>query len=204
MTTNSMANHWWWRPGWREGRSFYTWHLTFRDAPAVHHLADSYRHALGDVPGLDLVPDQWLHLTLQGLGFTDEVADKDRDAVVDAATARLRSSGAFELALHRPEITPEAIRWEAQPAEPVSAVRDAVRAAIGDVWSQVPEKPDGFAPHVTIAYSNSDGPDGPARKALDSVDAAPVLARVRAVELIVLNRDKRMYQWETLARVPLD
>ncbi|WP_254711666.1 2'-5' RNA ligase family protein [Streptomyces sp. TRM64462] len=203
MTTTSMADHWWWRPGWREGRTFYTWHITFRDAPDVHRLADTYRHALRDVPGLDLVPDQWLHLTMQGLGFTDEVPDKDVDTIIDAATAHLADIGAFDLTLHRPEVTPEAIRWEAEPGEPAAAVRNAVRTAIGDVWAQVPERPDGFAPHVTIAYSNSDGPTHPVRKALDTVDAAPATARVHAVELIVLNRDQHMYQWETRARVPI-
>ncbi|MER7109431.1 2'-5' RNA ligase family protein [Streptomyces sp. NPDC000229] len=201
--TISMANHWWWRPGWREGRTFYTWHLTFRDAPDVHRLAATYRHALADVPGLDLVPDQWLHLTMQGLGFTDEVPDEDVNAIVDAATSRLAHSGAFDLTLHRPAITPEAIRWEAQPAEPAAAVRTAIRHAIGDVWRNVPEEPDGFAPHVSIAYSNSKGPAEPVQQALDSVDTVPATARVRAVELIVLGRDRQMYEWDTHTRISL-
>ncbi|MGW8955854.1 2'-5' RNA ligase family protein [Streptomyces sp. NPDC055709] len=177
--------------------------MTFPDADDVHRLAARYRQALADVPGLDLVPDQWLRLTMQGLGFTDEVPDSDVDAIVDAATARLAGIPAFDLSLHRPEITPEAIRWEAQPGQPVATVRAAVRAAIGDVWTDVPEQADGFAPHVSIAYSNSDGPADPVEKALDSVQAAPVVARVREVELIVLNRDQQMYEWQTRARIPL-
>jgi hypothetical protein len=24
-----MADHWWWRPGWRHGRRMYYWHVTF-------------------------------------------------------------------------------------------------------------------------------------------------------------------------------
>lgn len=203
MATTSMADHWWWRPGRREGRTFYTWHITFRDAPDVHRLAAAYRHALRDAPGFDLVPDQWLHLTMQGLGFTDEVPDKDVDAIIDAATTRLGQIGAFDLALHQPEITPEAIRWEAEPGAPAAAVRDAVRAAIADVWNEVPEKPDGFAPHITIAYSNGVAPAEPVRQALDTVDTTPATARISTVELIVLNRDQHMYQWQTRARVPL-
>jgi 2'-5' RNA ligase len=198
-----MADHWWWRPGWSSGRRFYTWHLTFQNASAVHRLAETYRRALAGLPGLDLIPDRWLHLTMQGLGFTDEVAEDDAHAVVDAARRRLATVPAFEITLDRPGITPEAIRWEARPQQPVAAVRDAIRSAIGETWPAVPEPGDGFAAHVSIAYSNATGPVEPIAEALRRVRAQPVTARVEAVELIVLGRDRRMYEWETFAAVPL-
>jgi 2'-5' RNA ligase len=197
-----MANHWWWRPGWAQGRRFYTWHFTFQEAQDVHRLAEAYRRGLADVPGLDLVPDRWLHLTMQGLGFVDEVSENDARAIADAAAARLSTVPAFELTLNRPEVTPEAIRWEAKPGEPPAEVRLAVREAIGEVWETAPERPDGFT-HVSIAYSNSDGPAAPVHEALAAVDAAPATARIAHVELIVLSRDNQMYEWETFARVPL-
>ncbi|RLV08552.1 hypothetical protein CTZ27_07095 [Streptomyces griseocarneus] len=198
-----MANHWWWRPGWREGRRFYTWHFTFQGAAEVHRSAAEYRQALQDVPGLDLVPDRWLHLTMQGLGFVDEVAEEDVRAIVDAASARLRSVPAFELTLHRPEITPEAIRWEAYPAPPPATVRDEIRDAIAEVWDVVPEAPGGFAPHVSIAYSSAEAPAAPVAEALERVRPEPAKVTLDSVELIVLGRDRRMYEWEEHARVPL-
>ncbi|MBY8889305.1 2'-5' RNA ligase family protein [Streptomyces sp. PTM05] len=198
-----MADHWWWRPGWRQGRSFYTFHLTFQHATQVHRIAAAYRRALAAVPGLDLVPDQWLHLTMQGLGFTDEVSDTDLNAIIAAARERLRAVPAFDLTLTRPEITPEAIRWEAQPATPTIAVRDALRQAIGAVWPTVPEVADGFAPHVSIAYSNAAGPAGPIADALDQVHEPPAVTPIDRVDLIVLNRDTRMYQWTTHTSIPL-
>ncbi|WP_269853073.1 2'-5' RNA ligase family protein [Streptomyces sp. RPT161] len=198
-----MANHWWWRPGWKPGRKFYTWHLTFQGAADVHRLAAAYRRCLADVTGLDLVPDQWLHLTMQGLGFTDEVSEKDALAIVDAATVRLAHIPAFDLTLNRPQITPEAIRWDAEPRQGPAAVRSAVRAAIGAVWEDVPENADGFTPHVSIAYSNDDGPAAPIAEALASVNEPTATARIEQVELIVLNRDRRMYEWEPFAHVPL-
>ncbi|MEU4574596.1 2'-5' RNA ligase family protein [Nonomuraea sp. NPDC023979] len=198
-----MADHWWWRPGWALGRRFYTWHLTFENAPEVHRLAQSYRQGLTHVPGLDLVPDPWLHLTMQGLGFVDEVSEEDVQAIVNAARTMLAGIEPFELKLDRPRITPEAIRWEASPSGPVSAVRNAVRKAIATVWSTVPEPARGFAAHVSIAYSNASGPVEPVQAALDAVDEAPALAPVRSAELIVLNRDRRMYEWEPCETVPL-
>jgi hypothetical protein len=84
-TAQSMRDHWWWRPGWRVGRSFYTWHVTFDDQPAVHRLAADYASVLSDLPTLDPIPVRWLHLTMQGIGFTDEVDRADVDAIADAA-----------------------------------------------------------------------------------------------------------------------
>ena len=198
-----MADHWWWRPGWREGREFYTWHVTFQDALDVHRLAEAYRRGLAGVPGLDLIPDRWLHLTMQGLGFTDEVADADLRAIIDAAAVRLRGLPAFGMTLTRPEITPEAIRWEAQPGDAPAAVRSGIRSAIGDVWPEVPEDATGFAAHVSIAYSNATGPTEPVARALAAVDEPPAVARIEHVDLIRLNRNHQMYEWETVAEIPL-
>jgi hypothetical protein len=47
------------------------------------------RARLAGLPGLDLVPGQWLHLTTQGVGFTDEVSDTDLTAITSAARTRL-------------------------------------------------------------------------------------------------------------------
>ncbi|MFJ9842290.1 2'-5' RNA ligase family protein [Kitasatospora sp. NPDC101155] len=202
-TPARMADHWWWRPGWAEGRRFYTWHLTFDGASDLHHLAADYRHALADVPGLDLVPDRWLHLTMQGLGFVDEVDRNDARAIADAAGRHLAKIPAFDLALGPAIVTPEALLLTVAPADPVHAVRSAIRAAIADAWPQVPEAAEGFRPHVSVAYSNSTGPAQPATDALASVSSCPATARVTSAELIVLGRDERMYEWQSFAQVPL-
>jgi 2'-5' RNA ligase len=199
----NMADHWWWRPGWSTGRRFLTWHLTFDGQDEVQRLADSYRTALADVPGLDLVPDRWLHLTMQGLGFVDEVEQDDVDAIVAVSRARLAMVTGFTVSIDRPVVTPEAIRWEAQPGEPVAAVRAAIRAAIGSVWAEVPEKADGFGPHISIAYSNGVGSAAPALAAVAAVPSAPATARISGAELILLGRDKQMYEWAPVASLPL-
>jgi hypothetical protein len=57
MTTGRMADHWWWRPGWRPGRRMYSFHFTFEDQPAVCELATAYQARLADLAGLDLGAD---------------------------------------------------------------------------------------------------------------------------------------------------
>jgi 2'-5' RNA ligase len=203
MTTTqhpSMANHWWWRPGWGVGRRFYTWHLTVGAQPDVQRYAAAYRDALAHLPGLGPIPDQWLHLTMQGLGFADEVDERDVQAIAAAAQSRLSDHPPLELNLTDVIVTPEAVLAPALPADAVTAVRDTIRAAIADIWPSVPEAPDGFHPHVSIAYSNTEAPAEPVYQALSTVNTAPATARITAADLIVIHRDRRMYEWETYAQ----
>lgn len=192
-----MQNHWWWRPGWAVGRRFYTWHLTFERQTEVHRLAARYRETLHEMPGLTPVPDRWLHLTMQGIGFVGEVAESDVQRIVAAAADRLAAVPSFTIELGGDVVLdPEAILLPVQPAEPVATVRDALRAAIGDLLPTVPETADGFRPHVSVAYSATDGPAGSVAQSLATVREPPARARITTAELIVLHRDNRMYEWE--------
>ncbi|MFG2811997.1 2'-5' RNA ligase family protein [Streptomyces sp. NPDC048410] len=203
-SSDTLRNHWWWRPGWSVGRRFYTWHLTWEGQDDVHRLAAEYRDALAPFAGeLTLIPDRWLHLTMQGIGFVGEVAERDVRAVADAASERLAAVPAFDVRVGPHVLAPEAILLPAHPAGPVTEVREAIRGAIGDVLHDVPEKPTGFRPHVSVAYSASDGPAAPVQEALAAREFTPAQARVTSAELIVIHRDNEMYEWETFASVPL-
>lgn len=200
--TSHTTDHWWWRPGWAQGRTFYTWHLTFDGQDAVHKIAAAYRGALAPVQGWDLVPDQWLHLTMQGIGFVDEIEGDDVQAIVIQARERLKCVDPFDLVLTRPVFTPEAIRWDPDSVGPAK-IRDALRESIRSRLVEVPEEAEGFSAHVTIAYSNAVGSAEPALEAIAAVPEMTAAARITHAELIVLNRDHRMYEWETYARIPL-
>ena len=199
-----MVDHWWWRPGWHKGIRFYAFHLTFggTDQADVQRLMGAYRTALAGLPDLDLVPDRWLHLTMQGLGFADRLTDHQVDTVIQAARSALAAIPPFEVRLAAPVITPEAIESFAEPAEPVAAVRNAIRGAIRQVMD-VPEPADGFLPHVSIAYSNGTLPYAIAQAALDNVTAVPATARITHANLIEMHRDNMMYEWENYASIYL-
>src|SRR6266545_4096239 len=112
MTTqDAMRDHWWWRPGWRVGRKMYTWHVTFDGQDSLHELVASYQSALEPLSGLDLIPPRWLHLTMQGVGFIDEVPEDDVRSIVGAARSRCASLAPFELTFGAPKVDPEAIMF---------------------------------------------------------------------------------------------
>src|SRR5207248_8286120 len=146
----NLTKHWYWRPGWQPGRSFYTWHLTFAGQAALHQLVRRVQAAL-DVPGLDLVALDSLHLTMQGVGFTNEVDDVD--AIAAAAAPRCAAVSAFRVSLGPVDPDAEGVGLLVSPWAPIQRVRDAVRDAIGSVRGDVPEPAEGFRPHVTVAYS---------------------------------------------------
>jgi hypothetical protein len=72
------------------------------------------------------------------------------------------------------------------------------------VYPNAPVKELTFNPHVAIAYCNSDVPAAQAIAAverLSSLDAVAV--SVRHVALVLLERHRRAYSWETVTCVPL-
>jgi hypothetical protein len=181
----------------------YTWHVTFGDQPAVRDLAARGRDLLRDVPGLDLIPGPWLHLTTQDVGFSDEVSAGDLAAITAAARARLAAVAPAAVTIGPARVVDEGIVCDAYPTAALSPVRDAVRAAIGEVRERerVPGQA-GWWPHVSLAYASADGPSAPAEAALTGFDEAAVIT-VTEVQLILLGRDEHVYQWKTRATVSL-
>ncbi|GAA1799275.1 2'-5' RNA ligase family protein [Planosporangium flavigriseum] len=200
-----IRRHWYWRPGWGIGTRFYTWHITFDGQPEVTKLAEQYRAVLTGQPMLDIIPTQWLHLTMQGIGFVDQVDRDQVDAIVAAAQERCAVLAPMELTLGAPHVDPESIQIAVEPAEPVRQLRAAIRAAIADVWGpvRVPEPAEPYTPHMSLAYTNADGPAAPLVEALAAVPTLSATATIDSCQLIVLNRDEGMYMWETFATVPL-
>lgn len=199
-----MRDHWWWRPGWRTGRSMYTFHVTFAAQPRLHELVTVYQDALAPLPGLDPIPMQMLHLTMQGIGFTDEVPSQDIAAIAEAALQRLAAQPPVPLVIGPALVDPEAIMLPVHPDAALDPVRAAVRAAIADVRgpSQVPEGEE-WTPHISMAYSHTTDPAAPYIDAITAVSPAPAELTVPSVQLIELNRDTHLYQWVTKADVPL-
>jgi 2'-5' RNA ligase len=201
-----MRDHWWWRPGWRIGRSFYTWHFTFSDQPEMKRLWEYYQPILSAMDTVDPVDFDGLHLTTQGVGFANEISDQDVEAIVERARHHCADIAPFTVTVGPPRVEPETVKMLARPAGPIIEVRRALRRAIADIWgsANVPETMDGFLPHVSLAYSNSDGPAEPVARALASREPASEDLIMSSVSLINLNRDHKRYQWTTVATVNLN
>lgn len=192
-----------------------TFHVTFRDEDAavdgaveLRRVVGAYQAGLAGLSGVGSVPLESLHLTMQNVGFTDEISDDQLSAVAVRARAACASLEPFDLTFARALVLLEAVMLFPVPAEPVAQLRDALRAAISDVLgadavADAPEQAHGFYPHVSIAYATTEGSAQPYIDAVRAVRPEPVTVRVRAACLIELHRDERVYQWRTRATIPL-
>jgi 2'-5' RNA ligase len=170
----------------------------------VRRLATEYQAHL-DFAGLDRIPIHGLHLTMQGVGFTDEVSATDIDAIAESVSHKLMAIEPIPVTLASPIVNEEAVLIPVSPAERLNALRAAVRAGIADIWGAgtVPEEADGWLPHMSLAYSNTTSPTAPVIDAINNAAVRPAAATVTAVQLIILGRDTHEYRWETRATVEL-
>jgi 2'-5' RNA ligase len=204
----SVRNHWWWRPGWRAGRHFYACHLTLDDQPQLRDLIRRYQDALAHFGNLDLIPPRWLHLTMQGIGFVDEVSPDELTAVTKRITDRLRDVPVPVVTFDQPTVGQDAVYLKAQPAEPIYDVRLATYQAIasalgpGQLHEARPTR-EQYTPHVSAAYVNSDGPAQPIFDALASVQAPSVTTTFRTASILTFHRDHQMYEWTNALPIPI-
>lgn len=183
---------------WDAGERYYTVHVTFHEQHQLHEHAQAWRRVLAPYDQLDLVPDEWLHLTMQGLGRAGAVDQGQVEAIADRAGARLAKLSGFEVSVGDPVFTPDAVRFEPQPAAPVAGARRAVREAIGEIWPQVPERADGFVPHITAGYGNQDADARALVAAIEAAEIPPVTIEITHVDVILLGRDEGTYTWNLM------
>ncbi|MFY1625875.1 2'-5' RNA ligase family protein [Micromonospora sp. WMMD735] len=200
-----VRNHWWWRPGWHVGRRFYAFHITFEDQHQLYRAAKAYRTSLAEMPSLTLIPNRWLHLTMQGIGFADEIAQDLAEKIADEARSLLADVPAFEVEFGPIVVADEAIVIPAEPAEPVHELRHLTRQAIGRVLGddRIGEDPDRFRPHVSVAYITAEGSAAPYVEAVERTNVEPARVAIKHVDLIEMHRDQQMYEWTTVANLPL-
>ncbi|MCP2262010.1 2'-5' RNA ligase [Streptoalloteichus tenebrarius] len=197
-----IRSHWWWRPGWTYGRRCYTWRITFAERPEVHRLVSRYQAGMFALEGFDLVPLESLHLTVQDVGFTDEVGEDEANQVADRVRQALAGADPVTFTLSGVAITEEAVVLPVSPADALDPLRAVVRDAVAEVLGaeRVPTPPEG-APHVSMAYANTDVNPVFARALVSDLDTPPLRVPVDSVSLLVLHRDHQMYEWQKLATV---
>jgi len=201
------VDHWWWRPGWRIGRSFYTWHVTFAGSRTIEGLVPRFAPTLATLPTLDPVTESGLHITVQGIGFADKVSDHDVERIIDAARRRCAGLEPQQLHLGPVAVDQEALGLPVTNPDGLRQVRVRLQEAIGTIWGEdeVPEAGQPFRPHLTLAYSTGATSIGGLHSTLAAAgpDNITVTEHVSAISLIELNRDKKQYEWRDITTVVL-
>ena len=201
--TDQMADHWWWRPGWQPGRRMYTWHFTFdgqpgsprpgRCLPGAARRAPRPRPDPGPLASPDHARRRFHRRGQRRRG--DRAHQRQR-------RERLKGFAPQRVTLGPARVTPEAILLDVAPAAGLAGIRHQLREAIRDALGagRLMEG-ESWTPHVSVAYSNGTGPQAPYAAALEDEQTADTV--IGTVELIVLGRDNRLYEWTTRSVVPL-
>lgn len=154
---------------------------------------------------LDPVEIGGVHVTLQGVGFTDEVSSVDIERIIASTASRCVNLAPIKARLEVPHADEETIQMEIHPVGAVVRLKLELRNAIGEVWGSknIPETMDGFRPHVTLAYSNGVAPIERINMTIRESPLPAVEVLISSISLIDLNRDHRRYEWTEIATVTL-
>jgi hypothetical protein len=56
---------------------------------------------------------------------------------------------------------------------------------------------------MSLAYINRDGSAGPLVSAIETITTPPATVTIRQCQMIIINRDDKMYKWDVYASVNL-
>jgi 2'-5' RNA ligase len=190
------------RPGSRHRRL-----LTLHDQPQLRGLVGTYQQAIENLPGLDLIPPPWLHITMQGIGFTDEISPTELDDLAEALAGELSGIDPPRVSFRYLTVVPEAVYLKAHPADGLYPQRAAMHRAVATVLGpgRTETMPGGerFNPHVSIAYVSADGEVQPIAQTLRTAAPSTVAATFHRASLLEFHRDNRMYEWTSATPIAI-
>ena len=198
-----FKDHWTWRPDWTSTRPRLLWYLTFEDQPDVSAAAAPAAGVLRDT-GADVVPPEWLHLTVTDIGFADEIDDWTLRIAASAVRDALQDTPVLDLTLGPVAVLPEAVVLAAGPVAPLRRLRAAVREGMRSVGVRPPEDIEGdYWPHVSLCYVNGRTDHQRLWAALQHARTDNVEVRCDRLAQVLVTRRDGHYRWEVRDQVVL-
>jgi hypothetical protein len=114
-----------------------------------------------------------IHPTIQGVGWSEELTDNDRDEVVRSVTGKFSDFAEFVIQLGPPLVKGEALVLSATPTSTLHELRNRLRTAIAAALDRpapiTDEQASGFLPHISVACAYRDADATPYTAALNTV-----------------------------------
>lgn len=173
----------------------------------VRELATAYRPSLDQFTGcLTPIPPQWLHMTIVGLGYTQDSTPARIATMTDDLRAAAAALAPIEVTVGRAAVHPASVCCLVWPGDPVRAAVDAVldatspapgTALLSNPWSA----------HMGLAYGIADDPDVDlqAIETITDRDTPQALWRIEELYLVdqVQHPHVGTFTWTTVATLPL-
>jgi len=149
---------------WSRGRAQYlTFLVRIEDVAARDHIA-RVGERLRDIPGVELYPDWYWHITIKGVGFQvikrtrdDDVLREDVSRIANAARALLSREAAYDAQLGLVNAFPSAVFVEVLDAGRTRDLNVALAQGFPRLAASTGDG-DAFLPHISIArFTSNDG-----------------------------------------------
>lgn len=196
-----MRDRWASRPEPPEGKGTVYWHVLMSRYPEARATVMAAQEALRGIPGLHFTPQQWFHMTVQLVGSTDDIGQKDLTKILNSARTALSSSHALDVSLGRVLYHPEAVMLAVEPADQLRALQDRVRSATASALGRT-DTSTKWVPHVTVAYSTAGHPADRIVSALDTSVSSGYFP-VDHLSLVVQWGPERQWNWDEVGTVKL-
>ncbi len=198
-----------WPAAWAPDRRYLIFVAEVGQQASVTAAAERVLHAIAGlgVPPLDA---RRRHLTIQSVGFLDELPPNAASVVALEARAALAGCSPVEVSIAGAGSFAEAAVLWVEPWEALAAIRDLLLDGVSLLEParadrSLPAEEGGFAPHVSIAYYVERIPTGPIAAALDLVGtfSDPPFS-LDALQLISVGPPSgAQLDWEVMATFPL-
>ncbi len=195
--TSGLVSHW--EHGtWATGETRLHWYLLPSSVPADYV---SGVFPLLDIPGLDVVPAEWLHCTVVALRPSLATADRNAvDHMVDSVRSAVAGIGAITasatLQAHH-----SAVVWALEPVEEFGSVFNAVVPACRPMIRTDITRT--YQPHLTVGYSNRHHSEASMAALLGGGVGALETVDFSALLLLDVRQQDHCYQWDVVSEIRL-
>ena len=202
-----MRNHWAREEPWRPGRRLWALYVSCGSIPPLVAHATAFQEPLSGMRGLDLVEPRWLHMTVLGVGFVEEVDPDGMARLLDRASTIVATVPPVDMVAAAPRARTDAVWMSVSTTPSIVPLREdlveAVRTCLGHEPHALPLPRTGFTPHISIAYANADPPRADeVNERLSSVDLPPTPFRASHLSLLRLRRGTDRWSWDGEQRIP--
>jgi 2'-5' RNA ligase len=173
---------------WAANHDFHLLVLVPIESAETRACARQVQDSLGHLPGVELHPAEFLHITIQSLGFLDR-ADPIA-SLVAALEKQIARVNAFDVRLGGLNALHSCAFLEVRPSTGLSALRTAVRRAVGDAIHEIDPYPD-YLFHLTVGYFGAGASIDSLVAAIEPLrDHSAGTLHVNAVDLVALPTDQ--------------
>ncbi|MEO6020946.1 MAG: 2'-5' RNA ligase family protein [Knoellia sp.] len=207
MGPPQMMDHWAREQTWPRDRRLWAFYVTCGAITPFVDYAQMFQEQLSRLPGLDVVEPRWLHMTVLGVGFVDEVEPAVMARLVDQAASLVDGEAPIDMVAQAPRARVDAVWLSVDTTPSLIPLRERLREAVVECLGRephaLPAPSGGFRPHISIAYTGADAPtNAEVDDRLRLVDVPPAEFRVSHLSLLPLRRQAPRWFWDEERRLP--